>query len=215
MKLNNRKNKLIITLCVVLGILLVVIIAGLVILSAINAPTQSNPQDIRSINISALPSKVEYYIGESFDPTGMQIQVITNDMAYTRLVDSPQLTFSGFDSTVATESQVITVSYKGFTTVFTIVIKEFIETDPELAYIEVQNFKNTYTFDEWNKNGPDKKGATIKCVYTDGSVSEVPLEYSYILGATKLDEPGTTTIIIKYSDRGVSKEQTVTITITE
>lgn len=214
MKLKSRKNKLLTIVAIALCAVLVIIGAVLVV-SLIKTPSPSKPQDIRNINISALPSKVEYYIGESFDPTGTTIQVITNDMAYTHLIDHTQLSFSGFDSSKVAESQLITVSYKGFSTTFTIIIKEFIETDPELEFIEVQNFKTTYSLQEWNKHGPDKSGATIKCVYTDGSYIEVPLEYSQIFGATKVEEVGTTQVIIKYSDGGVSKEQTVTITITE
>lgn len=216
MKLNtNRRKKLLIALAVVVALAVIVGVVAIIITVNANKQEAEDKNIVRGISIASSPAKTVYYVGEAFDPTGTKIQVLTNSANYTYFVDWTQLTFEGFDSSVANEKLTITVSYKGYTTTFNVVVKEHEPETPTLTGIEVYNFETTYPLDEWNKYGPNSTGAYIRCIYSDGSVVEdIVLKDKYIFGVTKLSSAGATEITIKYSDGVTTVETTVEITVT-
>ena len=194
------------------------VIAGVVaIIVTVNANKQEaeDKNIVRGISIASSPAKTEYYVGEAFDPTGTKIQVLTNSANYTYFVDWKELTFEGFDSSVANEKLTITGSYRGYSTTFNVEVKEHEPETPTLTGIEVYNFETTYPFVEWNKYGPNSTGTYIRCIYSDGSVvGDIILKDKYIFGVTKLSSAGTTEITIKYNDGVTTVETTVEITAT-
>lgn len=217
MKLQRRNNTKIILIVIVAVLALAAIGFGIfAVVSSINAKKEAEAgKEIQQIIMSSYPDKNIYYVGESFDPKGAKIQVITKASSETSFVDYNQLTFSGFDSSVPSDKVTITVSYKGFTTTFDVVVRERESLSPTLTSIEVYNFETTYSLTEWNTYGPNSTGAKIKCIYSDGSVVEdIVLKDKYIFDVTKLSAAGTTQITIKYSDGVTTVELPVTITIT-
>ena len=216
MKLKNqKKQKKTIVISLVIGALLLAIIAGVVILTWPTENPFKDPQEIIGIGISSTPNKTKYYIGEEFDPTGTTIQTDTNDNNYSKFVNHEQLSFSGFDSSVATDAQVITVTYRGFTTTFTVQILEKPSAPPMLSDIEIVGFKTDYTMSEWNTKGPQVTGAIVKLIYDDGSVDDTTLlQKAWVYGAVKVQEPCTIDLTIKYNNNGQVFEKVVTITIT-
>lgn len=216
MKLKNqKKQKKTIIISAVIGVLLLAIIAGVVILTWPTENPFKDPQEIIGIGISSTPNKTKYYIGEEFDPTGTTIQTDTNDNAYSKFVNHEQLSFSGFDSSVPTDAQVITVTYRGFTTTFTVQILEKPSAPPMLSDIEIVGFKTDYTMSEWNAKGPQVTGAIVKLIYDDGTIDEsVLLQKAWVYGAVKVQEPCTLDLTIKYNNNGKVFEKVVTITIT-
>ena len=73
------------------------------------------------------------------------------------------------------------------------------------------------TFKAFAIRNISQRCATIKCVYSDGSIGEaIPLQRKWIDGRnTTVDGPCTLEVTIIYSDKGTRLEKTVTITITE
>lgn len=214
---SNKRKRTLILIAALVGLAVIIGVAAIIIAVNVNAEKQEaeNRDIIRGISISAVPAKTVYYVGEVFDPTGAKIQVLTNSSSYTYFVDWNKLTFEGFDSSVANDKLTITVSYKGYSTTFDVKVQEHEHIAPVLTSIEVQNFTTTYSKEEWNKYGPNSTGATIKCIYSDGSVVEdIVLKDKYIYGVADSDV-GTTEIIIKYSDGVTTVELPITITITE
>ena len=127
---------------------------------------------------------------------------------------------SGFDSSVANDSLPVTISYMGFETTLFVKIKDAKnEVPPYLVSIEICNLKTTYDMKYWNTYGPSASGAYIKLTYSDGSTygdpDKTPLSRRNIYDYEKVDAAGTTQIRIKYSENGISKEETITITITD
>lgn len=212
---SNKKRNTIIIISVILAVVVLAAVVGLILIFG-DQPEKKNPQDIVGISLVSKPSKITYYVGEEFDPAGTKIQVGTHDMAYSSFVEYGSLTFSGFDSSAPVEEQVITVSYKGFTTTFTVEIKEIPSADPILTSIRLSdNFVSTYTLDWWKVYGPVFDGVDLICTYSDGSEKSVPMSASYCL-TINLDVNGATTVEIpvEYSDAGIIATTIITVTIT-
>lgn len=172
------------------------------------------PTVITGINISIYP-KVEYYVGESFDPTGLKVQLVSNNNQASSFVDASKLEISGFDSSVPNDAVVITVKYQEFTTQFTVRVKERPEDEPTVVGIKLSdNFQSTYTLQEWNSNnGPYLRGVRIILIYSDGSEETTDANvYTFCMDVERqLDAPGTTQFKVFYQ----GFETTITVTITE
>lgn len=216
MKLHaSKKKRKIVILCVVATILIIAAAVGAVLVINQNSYTEPNGTDITKIMIATNPSKTIYYVGESFDPSGTSIQVLTYNMDYTRFVDHTKLSFSGFDSSEVNDNVTITVSYKGFSTSFNVKVVPEPDPTPHIANIEIVGFKTEYTLQEW-LDGVRVLGSKLKLNYDDGSVVEKNIQYSMIYGYTQeVSAPCTVEITIKYNDEGDLHELPVTITITE
>lgn len=218
MKLQSRKTKTrtIVAIIVAVVVLVGLIIGGIILLGGGSSNDEHNPTDIVGITMSAFPKR-EYYVGEEFEFENTKVQVLTYDMSYTSFVEYGSLTFSGFDSSVPLEEQVITVSYKGFTTTFTVTIKETPKDTATVESFEIFDFKTTITMSDWNEYGPISliRGSTLKLVLSDGSFSDpVYIDPSWVWGYQKVSQPGTFDLTIKYNNDGTLYEKVVTITIT-
>ena len=220
MKLQRNRKKTYITIAIIVSVLLIIAaalaIAYVSLMQTINPDAFKPDKEITGISISTAP-KTEYYIGEDFDPTGMKIQVLTNNLSETYFVECPndEVVITGFDSSVANEKVPVTVTYKGFSVTFNVVVKDYPSAAPVLESIRLSdNFKTTYTLEKWNKNGPSLFGVKLILTYSDGSEQEVQMQSAYCYGIEDIAAPGTTEFTIKYSDGGIQVETTVTVTIT-
>ncbi len=213
MKLKKKSN---LSVVIVIAVLLVVSVSvGLLIW--INVNKEEDTPVLQEIVISSLPQR-KYYVGDSFDATGLTIQVVTENIDHTYFISypDPDLIVTGFDSSVANDELPITVSYKGFTATFNVVVKEYAPPVPTLVGIEISdNFQTTYDKDYWNDYGPITKDVKLTLVYSDGTlVDDIALKHKYIYGFTTVESAGTTQITIKYSDGVTTVELPITITIT-
>lgn len=213
----GKKKKIRIAVIVLAVVVVIGIAIGLIAVAMQNAKDKEAwGKEVMGLAIEMLPNRVEYYVGESFDPTGIRVQVITNAQSETYFInDISKLTFSGFDSSVVNEAVPVTVSYNGFTTTFNVSVVEYKNETPKLVSVEVCNLKTEYTLYSWTEYGITTYGATIKCTYSDGSIKEIPLEYSNIDDTSSIDSVGEHTVTIKYKDGGITKETKVIITITQ
>ena len=188
-------------------------------MSSLVKPNVDEPKEepiMLGLNIASKP-KTTYLVGESFNSIGLLVQVIMSTQEATYFVDmsDPDLTISGFDSSVPNNKLAVTISYKGFTTTLDVMIKEEETTAPKLDRIEVYNFQTEYELTIWNEGGPDVAGSRIRAFYSDGSVVEdIILKSKYIPGYEQLSKPGKTSIIVRYNDGVTTVETTVEITVT-
>ena len=230
MKLVNKKQKKLTIVAIVAAIVVLIAVVAIVIGVTINNnsnPENDDPNTIRRITVSSHP-KLEYVVGEAFDPSGIKVQVITNSNDTTYFVDESKLTFSGFDSSVANDSLTIVVGYQGFITTYTVQIKEKPGNNQgnnnqgnngqgNTSNLEVCDMRVTYTLDRWNGRGPSTYGAYVKITKPDGTVygslDETPLKNSDIYGYEKVDKPCEFDLTIIYTDRD-GKEYTATVTVT-
>lgn len=215
-KQNRRKKNILIVVAILAGIIVVALVAGLTLINSLFKPL--NEYGISHIMLYSLPDKTTYFVGDEFDPTGLKVQVITyGDKEEDYFVDHNGVKCTGFDSSAVNDNVTITVSYRGVTNTFTVKIVDVPNETPTAVDMQIENFKTTYTKTEWNTMGPDVIGATIKCVYSDGSIGEaIPLQRKWIDGRnTTVNGPCTLDVTIIYNDKGTRLEKTVTITITE
>ncbi|MGI5895291.1 MAG: bacterial Ig-like domain-containing protein, partial [Candidatus Merdivicinus sp.] len=77
------------------------------------------PRTLTEIKITTPPAKTEYYVGESFDPTGMVVTAYYNDDS-SETVDLADCTFTPEEMTLGTTS--VIVSYGGMTAVVNVTV---------------------------------------------------------------------------------------------
>ncbi|MBQ9978162.1 MAG: bacterial Ig-like domain-containing protein [Clostridia bacterium] len=212
-KQNNNRTIIIVIVAVVAVLALVA--GGVLIYINSQKPPEMKPDDIIGIELSSRPSLTDYFVGEQFKPEGARIQVLTHDYEKSYFVDHTALSFSGFDGSKLGE-QVITVTYKGFTTTFTVSVKELPPATPTLVSIRLSdNFVSTYTLDWWTEYGPVFDGVNLICTYSDGSEKSVPMSATYCLNInTNINSATTVEIPVQYIDGGIIAETTVEITVT-
>lgn len=166
--------------------------------------------------ISSTPSKISYVENEDPDYSGLVFYLnseSTGDLFISYNDNPEEFTFTGFDSSVPVEAQIITVECRGLTDTFTISVRKLEDTPPILTGIHLDPMPKTeYKVGEKFSY----KTGKIVCTYDDGSTKVVDLtlnELSGFEGVTK--EVGEHVITVKYRENGVTMKTTYTITVTE
>lgn len=218
LKSKNSKRKTIIIVSIVAAVVLLVTVGVVILLT--RTPIGSlivNSDKVTSIMVSRSPDTLTYYIGQPFDPTGLKIQTVGNSNEAIKIIDgnSSELKFSGFDSSVANDKVVITVTYQDFSTMFTVKVKEWPPEDPVLESVRLSE-DMVYSLKMWRKYGPIFDTVKLICKYTNGTEVEVPMLSTYCSGIDReITSAGTTEFKIRYTDEyGTTVETTVTVTIT-
>lgn len=137
------------------------------------------------IKINTLPNKLDYWVGGALDSTGLSLTVTYNDGS-TSIVNSG-FEITGFDSESA-GTKVVTVSYAGFSTTFSVLVNNIFVTGISIHSLPV---KTIY----WVGDSLDPSGLIVKADYSDGS-------YSYIESGWEISDP----------DLDISGSKTVTVT---
>lgn len=173
--------------------------------------------EITSFYISSTPNKTVYYVGDTVDYTGLCIFLRSayGGGKYIDYIENQEdFTISGFDSSVANKSVIITVEYAGVTDTFTIEVVEKEVSVASLVGITIDPpIITTYKVGE----SLDTTGGYIVCEYSDGTTEQVELTMKHIFGYGAIaNTPGEHQIKVKYADgKGGYAETTFTITITE
>ena len=134
----------------------------------------------------------EYYVGESFDKTGLEVVVLTTEGSYT----TDDYTVK-FDSPFAEKAgeQTVTVTAYGFSESFKVRILNN-EKTPILNSIYAtfpEGFDFTY------KGEPDLSGMQVYAVYSDGKERELSSgEYNVTISETKLPFRKSASVKIEY-----------------
>lgn len=175
---------------------------------------------ISNISIAAAPGKRAYYVGELPNYQGLVLEVNSGvDSSVLIYYDETpdDFIFTGFDSSVPVEEQVITVEYQGKTDTFTVEIKEIPE-NPILVSIhfstypqQIFNVDDSFSF----------RDGVLTCTYSDGSTVDIPLKSSYMYGLSEIFDPsddhillpGEHTIRIEYGEDGVFVQTEYVITV--
>ena len=84
---------------------------------------------VSSIQVKSTAHKTVYQVGEPLDVTGLTIEVRMSDGS-TMISPVTAGMVSGFDSAAAVENQVLTITYQGKTTTYTVTIQDNSTTPP-------------------------------------------------------------------------------------
>ncbi len=227
MKLQNKQKQTTIIAIIVAAIALVLIIAGIVILSNPDilvdivapgvVPDDDDEPKVTGITMSSWPKR-EYYVGDTFDSTGAMIQLVATSQELIEFIGEDELTFSGFDSSVASEKVTITVTYQDFTTTYDVVVKEQPAppvSNKTLVSISVSdNLLKTYTLKQWKTTGPYLDGARIIRTFSDGTTDEVVMTIDNCAWDRTISSACVYDMTVSYTYGGQTYTCTVPITIT-
>ncbi len=138
------------------------------------------------ISIKTAPSKTEYFVGDSYDGTGLIVNVTYNNGTNKDITTG--FTTSGFSSANAGKSTV-TVSYEGFTASFDVTIKAV-----ELAGIEIAKQPTKTTFNTGDEL--DTTGLELTLKYNNGTTATV--DTGFTVSGYDTNTAGEQTITVSY-----------------
>ena len=154
--------------------------------------------EVSGITISKLPTKTQYFVGESLNIDGGEMTVQYND-GTSKVMTLYNAGFNGYDKT-KTGTQTITVSYYDFTDTFTVTV-----STPSVTGITVTApTKTTY----YTGEDLDLTGGKVKATYNYGDPVTKALTSSMISGYDKT-KTGKQTITVTYE----GKTATFTVTV--
>ena len=88
--------------------------------SLLSLGTETANKTIIGIELLQEPTKTEYFLGESLDLTGAILEITYDDLSTQQI---EPISASGFDSSVESLSQTVTISLRGFSESFNVVIR--------------------------------------------------------------------------------------------
>lgn len=204
----QSKKKLIMIIAICVLLVAVVLIVGVAIWNHAQGKTE-----VTQIQIKSLPEKTEYYQGELFSTVGMEMEATLKNGTVLRITPE-ECSFSGFDSSIPTDTQIISVHYQGAEASFQITIKPLGSTDGIEGNFNGLSFKTLpkteYKVGEWL----DIDGGILIFHYDDGSTKEIALELSDVTGFTSM-QAGTYELTVRHIEDGFLATCTYTITVTE
>jgi predicted CoA-binding protein len=173
---------------------------------------------LASIAITKQPSKTTYTVGDTLDTAGMVVTATYSDGSTAAVTDWKT---SGFDSSRAAASQTVTVSYTEGdvtkTATFPVTINAASGSTPgggnggqtktlESIAITTPPSKTAYTVGDTL----DTAGMVVTATYSDGSTAEVTGVPS---GFDSSAAAASQTVTVSYTEGGVTKTATFTVTI--
>ena len=154
------------------------------------------------IAVTTQPTKTTYYIGEAFDPAGMVVTATFADDTTANVTEDCEFS----PQTMAAGTQSVTVTYQRAgvqkTTSVAVAVRVLDHID-----VTTEPSKKAYKYGETF----NPAGMVVTAYYTDGSSQAVS---GYTYSPTGALATGNTTITVSYSEGGVTKTDTQTITVT-
>jgi hypothetical protein len=168
-------------------------------LEGITTPVIINEDNaIKSIEITTVPAKTTYEMGETLDTKGMVVTAEYSDGSSKTITEGYSL--SGFDSETA-GTKAVTVTYEGKTATFEVTVKEKPAPVINLTGIEVTApAKKTYEIGETL----DTKGIVVTAKYSDGSSKEITEGYG--LSGFESEAAGNKTVTVTYEGKTATFE---------
>lgn len=148
-------------------------------------------RDVSSIQVLMMPDKTDYLLGESFDPTGIAIQVNYDDGTVATVEN---YTLSGFDSTTegscAVTAKWTSVAGSVYSCSFTV---DIVDSAPKLHGILVETLPDKLSYDL--RETLDVTGMTVMGSYSNGGFAEVT---GYTVSGYNALKSGAQTITVTY-----------------
>lgn len=156
---------------------------------------------LEKIEVTTPPTKTTYIVGDSFDPAGMLVTATYSDESTEDVTAQVSCTPATFEEA---GQQTVTVSYGSKTTTLTVTVE-----NPALEKIEVTTDpeKTSYTVgDSFNP-----AGMVVTATYSNHTTKAVT---GYTYDTAAFAEAGDKTVIISYTEDGVTKTATIVVTVT-
>lgn len=172
----NRRNKLIV-------VVISVVLIAIAMVAAVVLVNDTNNKKAIGIEIVTAPVDLEYYKYDTLDLTGLSVKLRKNNAQYDEMIDVSRLTVTGFDSTVVTERQTVTVSYEGFTATFAVKIEELPAPKPAVVGLKLEmdegyELKTEYKVGE----ALDLSHMYLVVTYSDGTTARISVTLDHVSG---------------------------------
>lgn len=152
-----------------------------------------------SISIASEPTKKDYFVGDQFDATGLQVKAKFNNGSEVALA-AADYQLSGFDSTTAGE-KTITVTYSGKTATFKVNVQAIVLDSIRIAAAPT---KTSYYQDEEF----DAAGLQVKAVMNNGSEEDLAAD-AYALSGFDSSKAGVNTVTVTYQEKTATFDLTI------
>ncbi len=141
---------------------------------------------LSSISVNSTNHKTVYQVGEPLDVTGLTIEALMSDGS-SQTVPVTAGMVNGFNSAAAMENQVLTITYQGKTTTYTVSIQDNSTTPPvtppEKPTVSSIQVKSTAHKTVYQVGEPlDVTGLTIEVRMSDGSTMISPVTAGMVSG---------------------------------
>lgn len=143
---------------------LVMLIANVVMLGSCSEDKPEMPK-VTHIEIEHLPTKVEYYVGEEFDASGLTLKTTYSDES-SKIVSVKKEQVTGFSSATPNADLVLEVKEAGFVVSFS--VKIYANSIQSIQF-KKQPSKTIYTLDE----PLSLEGAVIELTFENGVTKEI------------------------------------------
>lgn len=152
---------------------------------------------LESIRIAAEPTKKNYFVGDAFDATGLQVKAVYNT-GEEDLASGYEL--SGFDSSTAGE-KTVKVTYMSKSATFKVNVEAVVLTGIEIA---AEPTKKTY----YAGDAFDAAGLQVKAVFNNGKKEDLAAD-AYQLAGFDTNVAGAQTITVTYQEKTATFAVTV------
>ena len=149
-----------------------------------------NPVEVTGISINTAPDKTTYFVGETFDPTGLSLLVTYNN-GETAVIDS-DYTLNTVNTSYA-GAKTVRVTYKGYTTTTRITVVDIVMTSIEITKLP---YVTTYFVGDAEF---ESAGIVVVAHYNNGDVAELDLGDLDFIGFDT-SSVGNVTITVCYED---------------
>ena len=149
-----------------------------------------NPVEVTGISINTAPDKTTYFVGETFDPTGLSLLVTYNN-GETAVIDS-DYTLNTVNTSYA-GAKTVRVTYEGYTTTTRITVVDIVMTSIEITKLP---YVTTYFVGDAEF---EADGIVVVAHYNNGDVAELDLGDLEFVGFDT-SSVGNVTITVCYED---------------
>lgn len=174
MKIRNKRNN---------RILIIAIIAVVVVALATVGIVLGVGMTDEGISLISTPNDVTYFQYEPFDITGLRVQLDKKNDAFSKEIDLSEIKITGFDSSKVAKEQVITVSYKGYTTTFKVEIAPLPEEQASVIRLDIDmddGYELKTVYEEFEPL--DLTHMYLILTYSDGTRERIPVTKDMISG---------------------------------
>lgn len=175
MKLNSRNNNNKKIIILAIAALVVVLVAAAIVFGV----GMTN----KGITLVSYPNDLYYYQYEKLDLKGLRVQLDRQNDIFNKDLDISELTITGFDSSKVVKEQIVTVSYKGFSTTFKVEIQPLPEAQASVTRIDIDmddGYELKTVYKEFEPM--DLTHMYIIITYSDGTKERIPVTKDMIDG---------------------------------
>lgn len=158
-----------------------------------------------SIEVVKLPDITEYYVGDAFDPAGLEVEAVDNKGGR-HVLSAEEYTLSGYELD-SPGTAAITVSYEGLETFFDVTVLEQQTEASTLKSLEItEKGKTEYKLGEKFST----EGMEVTVYYTDGS-SKIVTDYK--TEGFDSETAGQKVITVSYTEDGITVSDIMEVTV--